>query len=171
MDQLRAWAPNLIVVAALDRSCVPKCSICRNLVASISMGRCCHAGAVRRRYKRAILAGDVETGVTIMKMDPGVDTGAILSRRYIPIPPTIVRGRSSQNLLHSARTCYSKRCHAIFPVNCSLNPNLVRASHMRPCFIKRMAGWISHSLPLCWKGVCGPTIHGPGPGSSGGALF
>ena len=33
----------------------------------------------------AILNGDVETGITIMKMDSGVDTGAILSSREIPI--------------------------------------------------------------------------------------
>jgi methionyl-tRNA formyltransferase len=33
----------------------------------------------------AILAGDPETGITIMKMDPGVDTGPILSQRTIPI--------------------------------------------------------------------------------------
>jgi methionyl-tRNA formyltransferase len=33
----------------------------------------------------AILYGDSQTGVTIMKMDPGLDTGPILSKRAIPI--------------------------------------------------------------------------------------
>jgi methionyl-tRNA formyltransferase len=33
----------------------------------------------------AILNGDPETGVSIMKMDPGIDTGGILSQRAIPI--------------------------------------------------------------------------------------
>jgi methionyl-tRNA formyltransferase len=33
----------------------------------------------------AILAGDPKTGVTIMRMDEGVDTGAILSVKEIPI--------------------------------------------------------------------------------------
>jgi methionyl-tRNA formyltransferase len=33
----------------------------------------------------AILAGDHESGVTIMKMDAGVDTGAILAQRAIPL--------------------------------------------------------------------------------------
>ena len=33
----------------------------------------------------SILAGDLETGITIMKMDPGVDTGLILSQRTVPI--------------------------------------------------------------------------------------
>ena len=35
--------------------------------------------------QRAILAGDRETGVTIMQMDEGLDTGAILMRRALPI--------------------------------------------------------------------------------------
>jgi methionyl-tRNA formyltransferase len=37
--------------------------------------------------QRAILAGDVETGVTIMQMDEGLDTGAMLLARAIPIAP------------------------------------------------------------------------------------
>jgi methionyl-tRNA formyltransferase len=35
--------------------------------------------------QRAILAGDAETGVTIMQMDRGLDTGAMLLREAIPI--------------------------------------------------------------------------------------
>ena len=35
----------------------------------------------------AILAGDAETGVTIMQMDAGLDTGAMLRRGTVPIGP------------------------------------------------------------------------------------
>jgi len=35
--------------------------------------------------QRAILAGDVETGVSIMQMDEGLDTGPVFGRRSIPI--------------------------------------------------------------------------------------
>jgi len=35
--------------------------------------------------QRALLAGDTETGVTIMQMDEGLDTGAMLLQRTIPI--------------------------------------------------------------------------------------
>jgi methionyl-tRNA formyltransferase len=35
----------------------------------------------------AILAGDPETGVTIMLMDAGMDTGPILAQRYLPVSP------------------------------------------------------------------------------------
>lgn len=38
--------------------------------------------------QRAIMEGDVETGVTIMQMDEGLDTGAILSSESVPITPT-----------------------------------------------------------------------------------
>ena len=36
---------------------------------------------------RAILAGDVETGICIMQMDAGLDTGPVLSRSATPIGP------------------------------------------------------------------------------------
>ncbi|MFT5540273.1 MAG: methionyl-tRNA formyltransferase [Alphaproteobacteria bacterium] len=37
--------------------------------------------------QRAILAGDAETGITIMQMDEGLDTGAILCREALAIGP------------------------------------------------------------------------------------
>jgi methionyl-tRNA formyltransferase len=37
--------------------------------------------------QRAILAGDAVTGVTIMQMDPGLDTGAIVLAEAVPIGP------------------------------------------------------------------------------------
>ncbi|KAF0107586.1 MAG: methionyl-tRNA formyltransferase [Anaerolineaceae bacterium] len=87
MAQLRAWAPDLIVVAAfgqilrLEVLGLPRFG-CVNVHASLlPRGR----GAAP--IQAAILAGDAETGITIMKMDPGVDTGPILSQRAIPIAP------------------------------------------------------------------------------------
>ncbi len=38
--------------------------------------------------QRAILAGDAKTGITIMQMDEGLDTGAILLTAECPIAPT-----------------------------------------------------------------------------------
>jgi methionyl-tRNA formyltransferase len=37
--------------------------------------------------QRALLAGDAETGVSIMQMDAGLDTGPVFSQRLIPILP------------------------------------------------------------------------------------
>ncbi|HEX3861237.1 MAG TPA: methionyl-tRNA formyltransferase [Stellaceae bacterium] len=42
--------------------------------------------------QRAILAGDAETGVTIMQMDEGLDTGPMLLREALPIAPDATAG-------------------------------------------------------------------------------
>ncbi len=41
---------------------------------------------------RAIEAGDLETGITLMQMDKGLDTGAMLSRAITPIQPDDTTG-------------------------------------------------------------------------------
>ncbi len=88
MDQLSRWAPDLIVVAAFGQ-------ILRPAVLDLPPYGCInvHASLLPRwrgaaPIQAAMLAGDPETGVTIMKMDQGVDTGAILSRRALPIGET-----------------------------------------------------------------------------------
>jgi methionyl-tRNA formyltransferase len=48
--------------------------------------------------QRAILAGDPETGITIMQMDEGLDTGAILLQEANPIGPDTTAGELSQRL-------------------------------------------------------------------------
>ena len=87
MAQLRAWAPDLIVVAAFGQ-------ILRQEVLDLPLHGCLnvHASLLPRwrgasPIQAAILAGDAETGVTIMRMDKGLDTGPILIERAIPIAP------------------------------------------------------------------------------------
>lgn len=41
---------------------------------------------------RAILAGDAETGVCVMRMEAGLDTGPVLLRRAVPIGPADTTG-------------------------------------------------------------------------------
>jgi methionyl-tRNA formyltransferase len=38
--------------------------------------------------QRALLAGDSETGICIMRVDEGLDTGPVLAQRHVPIDPT-----------------------------------------------------------------------------------
>lgn len=83
--QLRAWAPDVIVVAAFGQ-------ILRQEVLEMPPHGCInvHASLLPRwrgasPIQAAILAGDAETGVTIMRMDKGLDTGPILSQRATPI--------------------------------------------------------------------------------------
>ena len=42
--------------------------------------------------QRALLAGDAQTGITIMQMDPGLDTGPILLQEALPIAPDDTAG-------------------------------------------------------------------------------
>ena len=48
--------------------------------------------------QRAILAGDRETGVTIMQMDEGLDTGPMLLQQAIPIGPKTTAGELTEQL-------------------------------------------------------------------------
>ena len=48
--------------------------------------------------QRAILADDRETGVTIMQMDEGLDTGPILSQKAVPIGPKATAGELTETL-------------------------------------------------------------------------
>jgi methionyl-tRNA formyltransferase len=85
MAQLRAWAPDLIVVAAFGQILKPEALDlprhgCINVHASL-LPRWRGAAPINA----AILAGDKETGVTIMKMDPGLDTGPMLSQRSLKL--------------------------------------------------------------------------------------
>ncbi len=80
LAQLQAWQPDLIVVAAFGQ-------ILRQNVLDLPPKGCInvHASFLPRwrgaaPIQAAIAAGDATTGVTVMKMDAGVDTGAILSQ-------------------------------------------------------------------------------------------
>jgi methionyl-tRNA formyltransferase len=80
---LHAWAPDLIVVAAFGQ-------ILRKDVLELPRHGCInvHASLLPRwrgaaPINAAILNGDEETGVTIMQMDVGLDTGPMLAKRSI----------------------------------------------------------------------------------------
>ena len=85
MEQLRLWDPDLIVVAAFGQ-------ILKKDVLDLPRFGCInvHASLLPRwrgaaPINAAILHGDEETGVTIMQMDVGLDTGPMLSQRSIPL--------------------------------------------------------------------------------------
>jgi methionyl-tRNA formyltransferase len=48
--------------------------------------------------ERAIMNGETETGVTIMKMDEGLDTGPIALQRPVSIPPDMTGGELTEAL-------------------------------------------------------------------------
>jgi len=98
MDQLHTWLPDVIVVAAFGQILkqnvldLPKFG-CINVHASL-LPRWRGAAPINA----AILHGDENTGITIMKMDVGLDTGPILSRRSVPIKPEETAGSLFETL-------------------------------------------------------------------------
>ena len=98
LAQLQAWTPELIVVAAFGQILRPAVLDlpphgCLNVHASL-LPR--HRGAAP--ITAAILAGDAETGITIMRMDPGLDTGPILAQSSMPVHPDDTTESLSQRL-------------------------------------------------------------------------
>jgi methionyl-tRNA formyltransferase len=95
---LRALAPDLVVVAAYGRI-LPRAILdlpprgCINVHASI-LPR--HRGAAPIQH--AILAGDAETGVTIMAMAEEMDAGDALLVRRTPIDPSDTGGSLGERL-------------------------------------------------------------------------
>ena len=86
-EQLQEWAPDLIVVMAFGQ-------ILRKNVLELPRLGCmnAHASLLPRwrgasPIQAAILNGDKVSGVTIMQMDPGIDTGPMLKKRELPIEP------------------------------------------------------------------------------------
>ena len=100
MEQLRAWQPDLIVVAAFgqilkqDVLDLPRFG-CLNVHASL-LPRWRGAAPINA----AILHGDEETGVTIMQMDAGLDTGAMLAKKSMRLPPDGTAGSVTDALSH-----------------------------------------------------------------------
>ncbi|MEZ4666804.1 MAG: methionyl-tRNA formyltransferase [Anaerolineae bacterium] len=87
IEDLKKWQPDLYVVAAFGQI-LPQSVLDIPPMGSINV----HASLLPRwrgaaPIQAAIRAGDSETGVTIMKMDAGLDTGPMLSKRAIPILP------------------------------------------------------------------------------------
>lgn len=85
--KLQAWAPDLIVVTAFGQ-------ILRKSVLELPQYGCInvHASLLPRwrgaaPIQAAILAGDRQTGATIMRMDAGVDTGPVFAQQALDILP------------------------------------------------------------------------------------
>jgi methionyl-tRNA formyltransferase len=96
--QLADWKAEVIVVAAFGQILAEEVLNlpphgCLNVHASL-LPRWRGAAPVAA----AILAGDELTGVTIMKMDPGLDTGAVLAQREEPIQADDTRATLMERL-------------------------------------------------------------------------
>ncbi len=96
--QLKALAPDLFVVAAYGQLLPPEVLViprrgCVNLHASL-LPRWRGAAPIQT----AILAGDTMTGVCLMRMEAGLDTGPVYARAAMPIGPADTGGSLHDSL-------------------------------------------------------------------------
>jgi methionyl-tRNA formyltransferase len=98
IETLRKINPEVIVVAAYGQI-LPKDILtlpgygCVNIHASLLPA---YRGAAPVNW--AIIRGDRETGVTIMQMDEGMDTGGVLMQEGLPIEPKDTAGTLTEKL-------------------------------------------------------------------------
>lgn len=87
LDRISSWAPDVIVTAAIGHI------LTADVLAIPTRGTLnVHASLLPRwrggaPIQAALLAGDKETGVTILCTDEGMDTGPILSQRAVAVEP------------------------------------------------------------------------------------
>jgi methionyl-tRNA formyltransferase len=100
IEHIRAWAPDVAIVVAYGQILPPAIlEIPRFGVLNV------HASLLPRwrgaaPIQGAVLAGDAVTGVTIMKLDAGLDTGPVLAMRETPIDPDETAGELEGRLAH-----------------------------------------------------------------------
>lgn len=92
LETLRSWNPDVIVVAAFGR-------ILPQVILDLPPKGCLNVhGSLLPKYRGAapiqwaVINGDPVTGVTIMLIDAGLDTGAILEQAQMPISPEDTAG-------------------------------------------------------------------------------
>ena len=92
IETLRAWEPDVIVVAAFGRI-LPK------IILDLPPKGCLNVhGSLLPKYRGAapiqwaVIHGELETGITIMRMDEGMDTGDIFQQKGIAIGPNETAG-------------------------------------------------------------------------------
>ena len=95
---LKTWAPDVMVVVAYGL-------LLPQSVLELPIYGCLNVhGSLLPRWRgaapiqRAIEAGDPETGITIMQMDKGLDTGAMLSSRSFPLEDKMSSGEVFQRM-------------------------------------------------------------------------
>lgn len=141
MTQLREWNPDLIVVAAFgqilkkDVLDMPRFG-CINIHASL-LPRWRGAAPINA----ALLAGDEETGVTIMKMDVGLDTGPMLAMKRVRIKPDDTAGSLLEALSTLGADLLIETLPAYMDGNLSPQPQPDEGSTYAP-MLKKEDGWL-----------------------------
>lgn len=157
--------PDVLVVAAYGQI-LPKSVLeiprlaCLNLHASI-LPR--HRGAAP--IQAAILAGDEQTGVTVMYMDEGLDTGDIMQIESTPILASETGGELHDRLAEIAARALIPALDLLMAGSAPRTPqDSALATYARK--LEKKDGWIDWTLPAEDIGRCIRAMN-PWPGAFG----
>lgn len=191
LDRLRAWQPEAIIVAAYGQILPPAALEipplgCLNVHASL-LPRWRGAAPVAA----ALLHGDPTTGVTLMQMDAGLDTGPILAQRAAPILPDDTAGRLAARLAGLGADLLSDCLPAIAARTLRATPQDDRLATLAPP-LRKQDGALDWRLPAAqlerrvrafdpwpgayaqWQGAPLRVLEarcGPPPGGRPGTVF
>jgi len=131
-ERLAAFAPEVVVVAAYGLILPPSILElpplgCINVHASL-LPRWRGAAPVAR----AILAGDRVTGISIMRMDAGLDTGDVIARRAEPIVKEDTAGSLEARLAGIGAGCLLEALEALASGRARREPQDERAATYAP---------------------------------------
>ncbi len=146
LDVLRAASPDVALVAAYGR--ILPASIlslpahgCLNVHASL-LPRWRGASPIHR----AIVAGDRESGVCLMQMDEGLDTGPILACRRTAIGPEETAGELAERLAELGATLVRERLRDYLAGRLAPKPQPAEGITLAPR-LTREDGWVDWRAP------------------------
>ena len=163
LERLRGYAPQLMVVVAYGLI-LPQSVLDMPLLGCLNI----HASLLPRwrgaaPIARAIEAGDTQTGVTIMQMDAGLDTGPMLLARATPIDPRETAASLHDRLARSARTRFSRRSRVARRAASRRSPSPTRARATRGRSSAAKPRSTGHATRRRSTARCAPSIRGRWP--------
>ena len=122
LEPLRALAPDLLCVVAYGNLLKPGALALPKLYGINAHGSLLprHRGAAP--IQAALLEGDLETGVTIMKVELALDAGPILLKRAIPIRASDDAGTLHDRLAELSAECFVEAIERIAAGNAQFAP-------------------------------------------------
>src|SRR5712675_3484995 len=130
--ELAAWRPDLLVVVAYGLL-LPPAVLALPRLGAVNV----HASLLPRwrgaaPIQRALLAGDARSGVTIMQLDAGLDTGPILAQRELPIPPGMTSALRSEEHTSELQSRLHLVCRLLLEKKKQTNPASASRVATRP---------------------------------------
>jgi methionyl-tRNA formyltransferase len=136
LDEYRLLAPDLAVVVAYGKILPPE------VLAVPRLGSVNVHASLLPKYRGAapiqwaIIRGEAETGVTLMQMDPGMDTGPMLDRRRMAIPEAATSGDLHRVLSRVGAELLDADLPALFAGGLALEPQDPAQATMAPMLTK-----------------------------------